>query len=288
MSNKSQLTLMLYIQDPCQLSAVFIILPRPRIFHIFPSAVLPGGRRSTHPPQPQQPPQPPPLLPSYTMSGEITLSCPALAKMLLHAARYPQTAVSGVVLAPARGGGGGGGGGGAEGSSSMSTLPSVTLMDAVPLFHLQLCLAPMLEVALTQIEQRYKSEGLVIAGYYQANEHIRDNVPDFLALKVAEKIAENNNDACLIMVDNKRLCLSLQSAPIIVSQLSAEGKWRSKDKASVHVEEGTLEVVSTLLQRRVQHDVSDFDNHLDDLSCDWSNPQINKLLTTLTAAAARD
>lgn len=27
-----------------------------------------------------------------------------------------------------------------------------------------------------QIEQRYKSEGLVIAGYYQANEHIRDNV----------------------------------------------------------------------------------------------------------------
>lgn len=57
---------------------------------------------------------------------------------------------------------------------------------------------------------------------------------------------------------------------------------------SVHVEDGSLEVVSMLLQRRVQHDVSDFDNHLDDLTCDWSNPQINKLLTTLTSDATRD
>ena len=27
-----------------------------------------------------------------------------------------------------------------------------------------------------QIEQRYKADGLYIAGYYQANEHLRDNV----------------------------------------------------------------------------------------------------------------
>ncbi|XP_045617252.1 ER membrane protein complex subunit 8-like isoform X2 [Procambarus clarkii] len=205
------------------------------------------------------------------MSGDISLACPTLAKMLLHAARYPQSAVSGVVLAHARGGD--------------STSNTVYLVDTVPLFHLQLSLAPMLEVALTQIEQRYKSEGLVIAGYYQANEHIRDNVPDFVALKIAEKIAENNNDACLIMIDNKRLCLNLQSAPVIVSQLSSEGKWKSKDKSSVHVEAGSLEVISQLLQRKVQHDINDFDNHLDDLTYDWSNPHINKLLTTLTAAA---
>lgn len=74
------------------------------------------------------------------MSADISISCPALAKILLHAARYPQAAVSGVVLAPARGGGGGG--------DAPST---VTLVDAVPLFHLHLSLAPMLEVALTQV-----------------------------------------------------------------------------------------------------------------------------------------
>ncbi|XP_042221344.1 ER membrane protein complex subunit 8-like isoform X2 [Homarus americanus] len=205
------------------------------------------------------------------MSGDISLACSTLSKMLLHAARYPQSSVSGVVLAQARGGD--------------TTSNTVVLVDAVPLFHLQLSLAPMLEVALTQIEQRYKSEGLIIAGYYQANEHIRDNVPDFVALKIAEKIAENNNDSCLIMIDNKRMCLNLMSAPVIVSQLTSEGKWKSKEKASVHVEAGSLEVISQLLQRRVQHDINDFDNHLDDLTCDWSNPHINKVLTTLTAAA---
>ncbi|XP_027209733.1 ER membrane protein complex subunit 8 [Penaeus vannamei] len=203
------------------------------------------------------------------MSGDISLGCSALTKMLLHAARYPHSAVSGVVLAQGKGGD----------SSNM------VLVDAVPLFHLQLGLAPMLEVALTRIEQHYRSKGLVIAGYYQANEHIRDNVPDFVALKVAEKIAENNNDACLIMIDNKKLCLNLQTAPIIVSQLTSDGKWKSKDKPSIHIEAGALDVISQLLQRKVQHDVNDFDNHLDDLTCDWDNPQINKLLDTLTAAA---
>ncbi|KAK7084583.1 ER membrane protein complex subunit 8 [Halocaridina rubra] len=206
------------------------------------------------------------------MSSDITLECPAIAKMLLHAARYPQSAVSGIVLAQSRGGG----------DDSLNT---VQLVDAIPLFHLHLSLAPMLEIALTQIEQRFKSQGLIIAGYYQANEHIRDTVPDFVALKVAEKIAENNNDACLIMIDNKRLCLSLQTAPIIVSQLTSEGKWKSKDKSSIHVDPSYLEITSQLLQRKVQHDVCDFDNHLDDLTCDWTNLQINKLLDTLAAAS---
>ncbi|MPC18251.1 ER membrane protein complex subunit 8 [Portunus trituberculatus] len=62
--------------------------------------------------------------------------------------------------------------------------------------------------------------------------------------------------------------------------------WPQKNgQGNVHVEPGALDVVSQLLQRRVQHDVCDFDNHLDDLTCDWANPQINKLLTTLSAAA---
>lgn len=59
----------------------------------------------------------------------------------------------------------------------------------------------------------------------------------------------------------------------------------SNSSFSIHIEAGALDVISQLLQRKVQHDVNDFDNHLDDLTCDWDNPQINKLLDTLTAAA---
>ncbi|XP_076049200.1 ER membrane protein complex subunit 8/9 [Oratosquilla oratoria] len=203
------------------------------------------------------------------MSGDITISSAAFTKMVLHAAKYPHAAVNGILLS----------------SSSREGQSRIMFEDAVPLFHQQLGLSPMMEIALTQIEQRYRSDGLVIAGYYQANEHFRDNVPDFIAMKVAEKIAENNNDACLIMIDNKRVCLQLETAPIIVSQLMSDGKWKSREKSSVHLENSEcLETTSQLLQRKVQHELHDFDNHLDDLTCDWANLHINKILKSLTDA----
>lgn len=39
------------------------------------------------------------------------------------------------------------------------------------------------------------------------------------------------NVVFVFQIDNRRLCLDLQSAPVIVSQLTSEGKWKSKDKS---------------------------------------------------------
>ena len=36
---------------------------------------------------------------------------------------------------------------------------------------------------------------------------------------------------CLFQIDNSHMCLDLLSAPVIVSQLTSEGKWKSKDKS---------------------------------------------------------
>ena len=69
------------------------------------------------------------------MSGDISFSSASICKMILHAARYPQRAVNGVVLAEARG----------------KESEEVIIRDAVPLFHYQLGLSPMLEIALTQV-----------------------------------------------------------------------------------------------------------------------------------------
>lgn len=52
----------------------------------------------------------------------------------------------------------------------------------------------------------------------------------------------------------------------------------------VHVEMGTMEVTSQLLEKKVSSDIFDFDNHLDDISCDWSNRQISRLIRSLVAA----
>ncbi|KAL7637213.1 UNVERIFIED_CONTAM: hypothetical protein RMT77_011925 [Armadillidium vulgare] len=203
------------------------------------------------------------------MSSDITISCNALAKILLHTAKYPHLAVSGVLLS----------------TSKKNDTSETFILDAIPLFHGQLGLAPMLEVALTQIERVFKSEGLTIAGYYQANELLKDYMPDFVAMKIAEKIAENNNEACLIMVDNRKVSLNLDTVPFVVSQLTADGKWKNKEKTGVHLESGSLEITSQLLQKKVHRDISDFDNHLDDITCDWTNKQIGKLVGSLISAA---
>ena len=70
------------------------------------------------------------------MSADCVISCNALAKILLHAAKYPHLAINGVVLAN---------------SKKYDDSLDVYITETVPLFHGQLNLAPMLEVALTQV-----------------------------------------------------------------------------------------------------------------------------------------
>lgn len=65
---------------------------------------------------------------------KVTISSRAYSKILLHASKYPHKAVCGVVIAREN----------VEGIN-------VDVFDAVPLFHLSLGLAPMMEVALTQV-----------------------------------------------------------------------------------------------------------------------------------------
>lgn len=68
------------------------------------------------------------------VSGTVSLSCRAYAKVALHAAKYPQSGVCGLLLAAA--------------DSSSHPVP---IVDAVPLFHQCLHVTPMAEIALTQV-----------------------------------------------------------------------------------------------------------------------------------------
>lgn len=68
------------------------------------------------------------------MSYSYSMTLKAYAKIILHCCKYPHFAVNGVAI----------------GSISKET-QSVQIQDAVPLFHSGIGLAPMLEVALTQV-----------------------------------------------------------------------------------------------------------------------------------------
>ncbi|CAH2090780.1 unnamed protein product [Euphydryas editha] len=209
--------------------------------------------------------------------GEVSLETSAYAKLILHAAKYPHCAVNGVLLA--------------DGTKIRSGAKNqdLDIVDTVPLFHHSHYLSPMAEIALTQIETMAQADNRVIAGYYAGCENFRDNtVEKCPGQKIAEKIVEHFPSAVFIVIDNKRLVQHLET-PAIKLHKFAEGKWKPKDANKVLFQTPyVLETVSHLLQRGVQKDLIDFDNYLDDLSQDWTNLGIEKLIASINASNSID
>ena len=70
------------------------------------------------------------------MSYSYSMTLKAYGKIIMHCCKYPHMTVNGVVI----------------GSISKET-QSVQIQDAIPLFHSGIGLAPMLEIALTQVKK---------------------------------------------------------------------------------------------------------------------------------------
>uniref|UniRef100_A0A8C4RCB7 ER membrane protein complex subunit 8 n=1 Tax=Eptatretus burgeri TaxID=7764 RepID=A0A8C4RCB7_EPTBU len=158
----------------------------------------------------------------------VKLTVQAYTKMVLHAAKYPHRAVCGLLL----------------GDKRAPDLERVSLVDAVPLFHVALPLAPMLEVALTQLDIWCKEHDLVIAGYYQVNEN---QISIFRVIVLACCDHERVPWKCKLLSQNCHLCL-VQTAR------------------------------GALIRSGAYLELSDFDNHLDDLRRDWANDHVNRMI----------
>uniref|UniRef100_A0A8C4NGB1 ER membrane protein complex subunit 8 n=1 Tax=Eptatretus burgeri TaxID=7764 RepID=A0A8C4NGB1_EPTBU len=150
-------------------------------------------------------------------NAKLTLTVPAYVKMVLHASRYVHSAVNGVLLATAP----------RTATREGVTAAGLLCIDAVPLFHTALPLAPMLEAALALIDSWCKEKDLCIAGYYQANESRKDSSPDTVACKIAERILENIQPATLVMVQNQRLSMFRQEPAIKVYE-NQGARWQPK------------------------------------------------------------
>ncbi|CAG4962967.1 ER membrane protein complex subunit 8/9 homolog [Colias croceus] len=209
--------------------------------------------------------------------GEVSFETSAYAKIILHAVKYSQCAVNGILLAD--------GSKIKEGSKN----PDLHIVDTMPLFHHSHSLSPMAEVALTQIEALAQADNRVIAGYYAGCENFNDNtVEKCPGQKIAEKIAEHFPSAVFIVVDNKRLVRHLVTPAIKIYRYS-EGKWKPQDTNKVLFQTPlVLETVSHLLQWEVYKELVDFDNYLDDLTQDWSNLGIEKVVSSINAVNTID
>lgn len=195
--------------------------------------------------------------------AEVKFSARAYCKMILHAAKYPHCAINGILLAEE------------QKAKEEKKSKGLVICDAIPLFHLCLHVTPMAEIALTQIDHMASTSGLVVAGYYLANENIKDLSYEKCGQRIADRIAENFSSACLVVIDNRRVTLNMENIALCVSQF-IDGKWKSKEKSSISLENNSRSAAAGLLQRRLYEDLVDFDNHLDDLTLDWRNLNINE------------
>jgi|ERR1712179_860461 len=201
------------------------------------------------------------------MADTSPITLRAHCKLLLHAAKYPHCAVNGVLLAE---------------DNKNKESKSLKIVDCIPLFHVNLGLAPMLEIALLQIDTYCKHNGLVIGGYYQANENFNDNELNHVARTIGRKVQENCHDACIVMIDNRKVGIEAVSQPYRIFYHKETG-WAASDKKPKSEEEILREeCFYALIKASAQRTLQDFDCHLTDPRQDWRNQNLNQLIDSCT------
>ncbi|XP_034023619.1 ER membrane protein complex subunit 9 isoform X1 [Thalassophryne amazonica] len=208
------------------------------------------------------------LFVSSAVMGEVELSCRAYVKMYLHSCLFPRCSINGLLL------------------SSSSTGGAVCVTDCIPLLHSHLSLAPITQLALTQVDVWCSQTQQTIVGYYQANACAGDSSPTTCALKIADKIAEQFDSAVLLMLDGSKMSPDYRVPPIVIYERK-DSRWTLKDKHTIMLRqwEETREIANQMLESGDQLLLVDFDSHLDDITKDWTNQKLNTKIAELASPA---
>lgn len=190
----------------------------------------------------------------------------AYIKLVLHALKHKTASVNGILL----------------GRVNPKDSSLVQITDSVPLFHSNLALLPPLEIALIMIEEHYGAEGIGIVGYFHANERFDDAELGIVAKNIGDHICRYFPEASVLLLENKKLeALSKgkdQSPVVKLYSRDGSKNWKLTDESSrLIVKEPAANVVlSDYISSEKWHDIVDFDEHLDDISKDWLNPELFK------------
>lgn len=120
------------------------------------------------------------LLSPSTILMTFTISAKCFTKIKLHAYKYPQCEVTGVLL-------------------SHQDQPT-HLVETIPLFHQGTRLIPMLEVALEHVQSYCEKNDLNIVGYYEIPSLVRPEASlSPFAQRIGDKISVNNSGASILL-----------------------------------------------------------------------------------------
>merc|ERR1719309_18666 len=224
-------------------------------------------------------------------SGGVVIENRAFCKIMMHCAKYTCSSLNGVLLAR---------------RDEMRNGRPARVCDVVPLFHLSPGLTPMLEVALPLIEKEVENSGLVLAGFYHAHDNIEDTSLDVFTRRIADKMVDNQPGAIILTVDSSQLSSDMTGARYgLILRQHVDGVWKTTNSCDNNddiVDSSSLSsaamlrigdsdsassrrCAALLIKKRLFRDLVDFDNHLDDLTQDYLNVQINMKIDSCLSQA---
>ena len=188
--------------------------------------------------------------------SEISLSSEAYSVLFLHCCKHPHRALNGLLL-------------------GSCTAQSVSVSETLPLFHSSLAVTPMLEAALLMADEYCKQQStsgapLQIVGYYQANEICEDLDLGPFGKKIAEKIRAQVPAAAVLLLDGAKMHPTTEDLRLIALGLDHKRSGVVPSLAPAGDAAQGLAKLEGCIQRGVQHELTDFDVHLDDPTKDWT------------------
>ena len=140
------------------------------------------------------------------------------------------------------------------------------------------CCRPQLE-AYTQLPGSPQ-----LVGYYHSDAKFTAQDLPPVGRRVADKIAERQPAAVVLLVDCKKLQLFIEDKEEHPFELFTKGKgeaaktWKREDPSELDVHTGSWKAMSTqffqMVKQQKHRALVDFDEHLDDVSKDYFNPHI--------------
>ncbi|KAL6764276.1 chlorophyll antenna size regulatory protein [Haematococcus lacustris] len=195
----------------------------------------------------------------------------AAAKILLHAAKHPASAINGILLGSFV----------QDGDDS-----TISVVDVVPLFHTSNNLAAPVELALAQV-MAYVGQPDVkvdVVGYYHSDARYQAADMTPVTRKVADKIASKRPAAVVVLLDNKKLSAFIageDTNPFELFFRDSSRGWKREAPTLLSLADsswrGFCMDFTTMFKQRLHSLLWDFDDHLDDISKDWLNPQLASL-----------
>lgn len=214
------------------------------------------------------------------MNSELEFSTQAYCKIVMHVMKHCHTTCTGLLLSPnpkvsSR-----------QGDTQEGSSNRLVIIDSIPLFHHGTnSTTPNYEIALNSVAVYAQHQQLRISGIYQANRAESDNTPDIFSRRITEKISEaGNENAVLCMIDNYGF-QSMEAHSILRPYQLVDGRLKPTN-TSVTVEGNNNERLNKeilLSKDKLYRAIVDFDDHLDDISLDWTNARVTQKIDYLCA-----